>query len=332
MARIAKQTVPTKEVMDAFYRATKRETNKRIRSQIDREEVYEYEKKIGKQLFEMDCDELFEMMRTFGSKRKTMEGPRRTNINSFFQLSSMYRALFNYYIDNYNVIKNPFNDPRMKSNKGLDHLMENSPRFTQKDVDDLINRIQSDLPEERANYVECIIRLFCEGFSTNEEIVLLRENMINFRKRQVKLLGRTVQLSERTLYLLNYVHSLKKFPANHGEYEAVQYKDYYFKYSVFPRNVKDFNDKDPKELTALISRVIVNYVRRPYNADVSYRDFFLLGFYRKLVDTYGEERTNQMLASTRNASDTYDIFKVAEAYGVNTSNISTLKKSMRFYY
>ena len=101
MARIAKQTVPTKEVMDAFYRATKGETVKRTRSQIDREEVYEYEKKIGKQLFEMDCDELFEMMRTFGSKRKTMEGPRRTNINSFFQL---FFFTFNFFNLNCKII------------------------------------------------------------------------------------------------------------------------------------------------------------------------------------------------------------------------------------
>lgn len=331
MREIAKQTVPTVEVLDAFYGGTREETDLRIRCQIDRKELYDYEKKIGKQLFEMNSDELFDMIGTFGSKRKTVKGSSRMGYNSFFQICSMYRKVFNFYIDNYEIIKNPFNDKSMRGNAAIDRLAENSKRFTQDNVDDIIKKIQSDLPEERANYVECIVRLFCDGFATNEEIVMLKENMINFKTKQVSLGGRIIRLSDRTISLLMYVHNLEEIDANHGIYKAVSYRGGYFKFFVFPRNEKLFDDKKSSEVAALLSRTVVVYIRRPYNLNVNYRTFYLFGFYKKLVEIYGEERVEEMVTSTRNSKDTNDLIAVARLYGVNTSNITMLKKNLRIY-
>lgn len=331
MSEIAKQTVPTKQVLNEYYGGERSETDLRVRCQVDREELYDYEKKIGKQLFEMNVDELFDMIQTFGSKRKTVKGASKMGYNSFFQICSMYRQIFNYYIDNYQIIRNPFNDKSMKGNNALERLMAGQERFTQENVDTIIYNLQHDLPEERANYIECIVRLFCDGFATNEEIVLLNESMIDFKKRQVILPGRIVKLSDRTFTLLNYVHSLEEMAANHGFYRMVTYKNNYFKYTVFERNVKSFSDKPIGEVAALLSRALIVYIRRPYNMDVNYRTFFLFGFYKKLVETYGEERVREMVLATRNSEYTNDIYAMARLYGVNTSNITTLRKSLRIY-
>ena len=331
MSEIAKQPIPTKDILEDYFSTMKKGVEVRIRYQVDRKELYAYEKKIGKQLFEMNSDELFAMINTFGSQRKTVAGRSSMPYNSFFQVCSMYRQIFNYYIENYQVIRNPFNEKSMKGNQALERILQITDRVTQEDVEDIVKKLHSDLPEERANYVECIIRLFCDGFATNEEIVLLKEDMIDFRNKRVIMPNRTIVLKERTISLLTYVHSLEEIDANHGVYKATQYRDYYFKYFVFPRNVATFGNKEPEEIAALISRTFNVYVRRPYGTNLNYRSLFLLGFYQKLVETYGEDRTKEMIMSVRNSGDTNDVFKMARLYGVNTSNISTLRKSLRIY-
>lgn len=331
MSEIAKQPVTTKEVFDAFYGGTREETDLKLRCQVDRREVYDFEKKIGKQLFEMNSDELFEMISTFGSKRKTVKGSHRMWYNSFYHICSIYRQIFNYYIDNYVIIKNPFNDKSMRGNTAINRLMENYQKFGQKDLDDIIDKIHHDLPEVRANYVECIIRLFCDGFATNEEIALLKEDMIDFKMRKVFVGGRVVNLSERTMSLLMYVHNLEEIEANHGFYKAVPYRGGYFKFSIFPRNVPLFDEKKPGEIAALLSQVIVVYVRRPYGMDVNGRTFYLFGFYKKLVGVYGEERVQKMITSVRNTEDINDLTAMARLYGISVSNITMLKKSLRIF-
>ena len=56
--------ISTKALMDEFFKDKypSEDTRKKIQPQIDRHEVYAYEQKIGKQLVEMNVDELFEMM------------------------------------------------------------------------------------------------------------------------------------------------------------------------------------------------------------------------------------------------------------------------------
>lgn len=70
MEMLNKAKISTKELFDMFFNEKDKENAKKTRPQIDRPEVYEYEKKIGKQLIEMDVDELFEMISSFNGNRK----------------------------------------------------------------------------------------------------------------------------------------------------------------------------------------------------------------------------------------------------------------------
>jgi hypothetical protein len=146
MSEIPKQPIPTKDILEDYFSTMKKGVEVRIRYQVDRKELYAYERKIGKQLFEMNSDELFAMINTFGSQRKTVAGRSSMPYNSFFQVCSMYRQIFNYYIENYQVIKNPFNEKSMKGNQALERILQITDRVTQEDVEDIVKKLHNDLP------------------------------------------------------------------------------------------------------------------------------------------------------------------------------------------
>lgn len=54
--------IPTKQLFDEFFASKGKDETylRKIRAKADRPEVYAYEEKIGKQLVDMDVDELFE--------------------------------------------------------------------------------------------------------------------------------------------------------------------------------------------------------------------------------------------------------------------------------
>lgn len=84
----------TRELLDEYFTNERPDlTAAKIRGQIDREELYTYEKKIGKQLVDMDSMEIFELIKSIIVKDgKIYTIPYRTYdiilviIRDFFQL------------------------------------------------------------------------------------------------------------------------------------------------------------------------------------------------------------------------------------------------------
>ena len=57
--------ISTHELFDKFFEGKDPETVRKTRPQVDRPEVYAYEIKVGKQLVEMNEEELFAMICSF---------------------------------------------------------------------------------------------------------------------------------------------------------------------------------------------------------------------------------------------------------------------------
>ena len=93
----------TKQLFDMFFAQKDENTAYKTRPQIDRPEVYAYEKKIGKQLVDMDVDELFEMILTFNGDRRAANTSYSISYSSYDQIASLYRTFFNFYIDTVDV-------------------------------------------------------------------------------------------------------------------------------------------------------------------------------------------------------------------------------------
>lgn len=184
--------ISTQELFKRFFENKDPETVRKTRSQVDRPEVYAYEEKIGKQLVDMNEDELFEMICSFNNKKSSVRDGIKIGSGTFKKYISNFRLIFQYYIDNVAIIRNPFNSEKFKGIQADALLADNKDRFTYKQLEKVIETLHSSYDREHADYYELVIRLFYDGFAEAQEIADLKEDQINFRKMEVRLPGRTI--------------------------------------------------------------------------------------------------------------------------------------------
>ena len=319
--------ISTHALFEEFFKGKPQDVMKRTRPQVDRQEVYEYEKKIGKQLVDMNVDELFEMILSF-NKRK---GSRNYSIsyNSYLQIFSMYRSIFNYYIEHHEVIRNPFNNPQMKGAQAAKRLAQTKEPFTWESIEEVIRKIHEAYEFNRANYIECILLLYYNGFAKAEEIVTLTEDMIDFKNKTVVLSGRTIKLSDRCFELLTFVHGLTTMSGFRYDYLVKSWRGHYFKYIIRQKEEADFDKRELAEVACMINRIISVDVKKKFGSDINYRSLYLLGFYDKIVERCGEERANELILSVRDSKATEELMELAREYGVVADTVSALKRSLR---
>lgn len=321
---------PTKELMNEFFASHDGDSIERMRSQVDRDEVYEYEKKIGKQLVEMDVDELFEMILSF--KANNRKNARfMVSHSSYTQISYLYRAIFNYYIDNVEIIRNPFNDPRMKGREADKRLAQNRDILTWDFVEGIIKQIHRDFRQDKADYIECILQLFYNGFANVEEIVNLTKEDINFKNKTVRLNGRTRQLSDRCYELLTQVHQMDSLDGWRGDFVMANWHGNYFKYPIRPQNEYDFSDKTAVEVGSILNRYLSENVNKKYDTKFNYHNLFFLGFFDYIVSKVGKDRANELVTSYRSSEDAAELMEFADNYGVKIDNVSHLKRALKPY-
>ena len=253
--------IKTKELFDEFFTNYHSEAAKTNRTMVDRPEVYAYEEKIGKQLVDMSVDELLEMLRTFHDTQR-----KNTNFmighSSYEQISSLFRQIFNYYIDHYEVIKNPFYDSRMRGREAIKYLAQGTEPMTWSYVEDIISKIHRDYAQDKADYIECIMQLYYNGFSCAEDIIYLKENMIDVRNRRIMFQGRTTQtLSKRCWELLHQVHNMTKLDGWRGDYLMKEWRGGYFKYPIRPKQESELDKRGYMEIDILQRMSIGNMIQ-----------------------------------------------------------------------
>ena len=86
----------TKEYLNRYLATRPEKTSQKIRSMIDRHEVYDYEDKIGKSIFEMSVDEIIDMMKTF---RRRGAQKSKLSTKTYDVICSLFRSFFSWYID-----------------------------------------------------------------------------------------------------------------------------------------------------------------------------------------------------------------------------------------
>lgn len=323
--------VSTKELLDRYFESLGKDESylKKIRSQVDRPEVYEYEQKIGKQFIDMDVDELFDMITSFRGNRVLKNAGYSITYASWTQISSRFRDVFNYYIDNYEVIKNPFNDKRMRGASAYDRLSQEKEAFTTETMENIIADLKKDFALDRAMYFECIIRMSYDGFANAQEIAFLKENMIDFQLKTVNLPGRFIHLSSRTFYLMNTIHNANAIENARGDFLLEDYQGGYFKFTVRKSAYGELQKKTLTDVANIINRMIIVNVKNRYGVDCNLRTFYLLGFYDKLVDHFGLEKANELIISVRNSADANDLVNFARLHGIVFGNVTLLKKALR---
>ena len=315
----------TASLLDEYFTTRPETTAKKIRGQIDRPELYSYEKEIGKPLVDMESKEIAEMIKTFSNKSFSNK-VYKMSYRTYDTLLSILRDFFNWYIDNYEVIKNPCNDKKIKGRNVVALFADDVKIFDKDAMEEAIERIRNDQIEEYADYQEAIIRMFYEGFPEAIDIVNLKEDDINHEKKTAIVKGREIQLSDRLYKLLVKINHMEEYPAHRGSYLLLSYRGSYFKFPTRAKFEKEFNDRPPEYWAGHISRLFNRDIKNKLDININARTLYLRGFYDFMVDTVGKEETDRLIMSIRNSDDSRKIMSLAEEYGVVEQNVTTLKK------
>ena len=315
----------TASLLDEYFTTRPETTAKKIRGQIDRPELYAYEKEIGKPLVDMESQEIAEMIKTFSNKSFSNK-VYKMSYRTYDTLLSILRDFFNWYIDNYEVIKNPCNDKKIKGRNVVALFADDVKIFDKDAMEEAIERIRNDQIEEYADYQEAIIRMFYEGFPEAIDIVNLKEDDINHEKKTAIVKGREIKLSDRLYELLVKINHMDEYPAHRGSYLLLSYRGSYFKFPTRAKFEKEFNDRPPEYWAGHISRLFNRDIKNKLDININARTLYLRGFYDFMVDAVGKEETDRLIMSIRNSDDSRKIMSLAEEYGVVEQNVTTLKK------
>ena len=325
--------ITTKQLMEEYFAEQERQGKdvRRNQSQLDRPEVYAYEQKIGKQLVEFDADEILEMISTFQNKKNKFayaeEGPKMS-ANSYKRYISGYKQIFLFYVKHHELVRSPYDDPKLKGINVHMHRAESRDRLTWAKVEGILNRLSTKYEYERACYFELIIRLFYDGFANAQEIINMKEADINTRRREVTVPGRIVRLSERTYQLLLENHKATQMDVHRTKMDMMSWHGSYMKFFVHNGRVSDFSAIDAISVARKITVPISSTIPKDFGISLSFRRLYLLGFYDYLVRNTSEERAKEMILAKSSPAAQEEFMALIDAYPVITDNVFVLKQSL----
>lgn len=325
--------ITTKQLMEEYFAEQERQGKdvRRNQSQLDRPEVYAYEQKIGKQLVEFDADEILEMISTFQNKKNKFayaeEGPKMS-ANSYKRYISGYKQIFLFYVKHHELVRSPYDDPKLKGINVHMHRAESRDRLTWAKVEGILNRLSTKYEYERACYFELIIRLFYDGFANAQEIINMKEADINTRRREVTVPGRIVRLSERTYQLLLENHKSTQMDVYRTKMDMMSWHGSYMKFFVHNGRVSDFSAIDALSVARKITVPISSTIPKDFGISLSFRRLYLLGFYDYMVRNTSEERAKEMILAKSSPAAQEEFMALVDAYPVITDNVFVLKQSL----
>lgn len=325
--------ITTKQLMEEYFAEQERQGKdvRRNQSQLDRPEVYAYEQKIGKQLVEFDADEILDMISTFQNKKNKFayaeEGPKMS-ANSYKRYISGYKQIFLFYVKHHELVRSPYDDPKLKGINVHMHRAESRDRLTWAKVEGILNRLSTKYEYERACYFELIIRLFYDGFANAHEIINMKEADINTRRREVTVPGRIVRLSERTYQLLQENHKATQMDVHRTKMDMMSWHGSYMKFFVHNGRVSDFSAIDALSVARKITVPISSTIPKDFGISLSFRRLYLLGFYDYLVRNTSEERAKEMILAKSSPAAQEEFMALIDAYPVITDNVFVLKQSL----
>ncbi len=317
------ENLSTKELIDKFFEENNTDGNMRNRSKLERPELYEYEKKIGKQLVEMNDDELLDMFTIFF----TSNGKYKLAQRSYEMITSMYRKFFDWYIDNVKIIKNPFSSQKLRGKSAIDYIRAASKAdvFDKNAMENLIERIHESYERLDADYYEMFIRMFYEGFATGSEIASFKEKDFNVRAKAVFIDGKVIHLSDRTVQLLQQFDKLDEVDAHRGVYKLVRWEGSYVKFKTRESKIAEFNNGNLILRSQYIARLLIN-LGNEFDVNVNYRLLYLRGFYDWMVSQSDKETIDTMINSQRDAESNNKIMDYAAQYGFSEKNVTVVKR------
>ena len=315
----------TKKLLNMYLATRPEKTSAKIRSMIDRHEVYDFEKHLGKSVFEMTDDEIITMFSMF---RRRGAQKSKLSAKTYEIITSLFRSFFNWYIDSVEVIRNPFNSSEFKRRIKTELSNVRDVGVSKEAIAKAINRLGFNENPDYAEYCEAILRMAYEGFANTYDIVNFKEANVDHLRRSVTLRGCEHLLSSRLYELLVKIHNKETMPASKGDFTMVDYDGSYFKFPT--RDSFASVERESVFWQSYLSRVFKNKISPCFEFPISFRDVYICGFYEHLARKYGREETKDMILSEKNGKANMILLEEARMYGmgVNLSPIN-LKRDIR---
>lgn len=330
---------PTKDVMQEFLEScVPPEAVDKIAAQIDRPEVYTYEEKLQKQIFYMDKDEVFELLKLF-RRGKQKDSSFLLSYGSYDLIVAYYRKLWHYYATHYEPIINVWDDRSMRPSAVARRFVDeySRPVVSYKSLKELFDEMdEANAKHPYVNYhkyIQCIALMFYNGFATCEEIVTLQRDMIDFSTRTITLPNRQIVISQECMNLMQYVHSLDYVRSLRVTNPLVSYRGGYFKIAVREGTIDTIDEKTPVDAGIIIARKLNINLRHKFEVDVTPRVLFLRGFYDHLIEKYGEDNIKKIMrAKSYDPKVAQEIVDYALSYGLYDRNFTNLRRTLRGFY
>ncbi|MCD8190031.1 MAG: hypothetical protein LUD78_07395 [Clostridiales bacterium] len=319
----------TRELFDKYFATKNKSTVSKISKQVDKPELYAYEVKIGKKLIDMNANEIYEMLKTFPGRTKGS----KISTSSFMQVCSILRGVFDWYIKNIQLIYNPMNDDIFKGLGAMKNFIEDEePPVTNELVEEFIQRLNAECEEGRAVYCESVVQLFWHGIRDINEIISIREDMLDFENNQIVMSHKTLDVPSRCLEVLKANHEMEIVDAGKGYYVAIPYCGSYFKFLTREKYVPVFDSRKPNELSAQIFRAVRNENAKMGLPIFRMEDCYWLGVYNYLIKRWGEEHAKAMVVDSYHVPKELELLqKTAKEYGADFPTINYLKRRLIVY-
>lgn len=290
----------------------------RLQRHIERDELYETEKKLGKAFIDFSVDDVIEYLNTI----KIHGGGL---YYSYGSLSTSYRSIFDWYAETYKPIYNPWRSKRLKGQEAYKLLGDEIHMPTAEDMEAAIESMRSKYDERRSDFVELLVRLFYDGFANAQEVTTLKEEQIDFEQGTVTFPTRKIHISPRTMELLKINHAAKDMPGSRQDFVMTPWRGGYIKWPIYAKQVPAFDDRAQTQVANTIARNLSVFFTDGEEINLNFRTLGYLGFYTYITKRFGREKVDEVLRKTR--TNGQFILDAAKDYGFQVSIVANVDMS-----
>lgn len=328
--------ISTRELFDRFYNESgyPQSSIANIKNTVDVPILYEYEEKIGKELVDMDMDEILYLIRALIIKSLDPDSKTPIRYYSYKHTRTFLIAICEWYSLNVEPIKIWLRSPELRGDRGLEKLLSISAKpITWQDLQNVFDKIRKDYSSDRADYTELVSRLFYCGVYQTSEIVNLKERDINFRSRLVTLPGRIIKIDEKTNMLLQANHEANQFMgARQRSYSMRSWRDSYMHFVVDSSHAESFDKRSEKEVCITLNKLMTEFIRNNYDLKITFKDVYWLGFYDYIVKKCGQSHADEIIMSSRNVDAINELLGYASGFGVSADfSAAEIKSRLRMF-
>lgn len=317
----------TREILELYFQSKSPEFVKKLRNTIEKDKIlYEYEDNLGKELKDMDTNELIGLLKLY-------------KLRSPESYVSQLRTAYIHYDQTVESIRNPFKEIKMPTGEFLKQITYRKNSMNYDIFEDVINYIRNNQPENVADLFELTLQLAYCGICTIEELLSIKEEMIDFEDKTIQLPDRLIRLSDTAFKLLVKNHNVSsgkvynEEPYDRQPYMLMHWRNSYISWKVSKRTAGIFDDKSFKEVVDIIRHYLTRNVLPQLDIDFSYKTIAYLGFYNHLIAKYGKDMANNIILAKRfEDKDLAPLLKIeANRYQLYYAHITTLRRDLTYF-